>query len=138
MNITLSIPRDDFGVKAQPDIRPIKESGQIYRSYEPFTIKVNGREIMVPAGFITDGASSPRLAWTLTGFARDGMHRAAAHIHDWLYENKGILPYGQMNYDRKFADDVFHEMLKAYGIKSWHAWLAYKAVRIAGAAYWRD
>lgn len=139
MKIYLTIPRDEFGNLAQPDIRPVKESGQLYRAYAPFTITVNGVRITVPEGFTTDGASSPRLAWTLTGFAKDGMHRAAAHIHDYIYECKGSLPCAPGFYfTRETADAIFYEMLKAYGIKNWHAWMAFQAVRAAGGSYWEE
>lgn len=127
----------------QPDIRPYKESGQLYRAHAEFRVDIDDISIVIPKGFVTDGASSPRITWSLTGFARDGMHRAAAHVHDWLYFRRGRIPdypaTGRtVTYSRAWADAVFYALLKHYGIMSWHASLAYTATRIGGRFYWRD
>ncbi|MGB0818883.1 MAG: DUF1353 domain-containing protein, partial [Candidatus Puniceispirillaceae bacterium] len=94
----------------------------------------------IKTGFQYDGASVPRVVWTLIGFLPDGIHRPAALIHDWFY-----LGRGQVNiegkkfvYDRKFADELFYQALKHVGVKSWHAWLAHVAVRRLGWIYWKD
>src|SRR5690606_37335397 len=54
--------------------------------------------ITVPAGFEHDGASVPRLLWTLSGAAPDGLHRAAALVHDFNYRHRGRLPRGSFQH----------------------------------------
>jgi len=81
-----------------------------------------------------DGASSPKAAWTITGFLPRGIHDAAALVHDQLYDDKG-LHHGH-TYTRKQADQIFLKMLKECGVKSWHCRAAYLAVRAGGWYYW--
>ena len=84
--------------------------------------------IVVPAGFVTDLASVPRMpfAYLLTG----GIGHAAAVVHDLLYTTHQV--------SRKVADDVFHEALLSLGIPGWQAWLMWAGVRIGGAGPWED
>ena len=86
--------------------------------------------VAVPAGFRHDGATGAKLL-----FQRDGIHRAAALIHDYLYEKKGSLSGRTLT--RKQVDGLFRRMLKIYGVKAWHVTAAYLAVRTAGWMYWR-
>jgi len=79
--------------------------------------------IVVPAGFVTDYASVPRLPLTYTLFGPYG--HAAAVIHDYLYAT-GLYP-------REVADRVFHRALRASGIARWRAGLMYAGVRVGGA-----
>lgn len=76
--------------------------------------------IAVPAGFLTDGASVPRipLAWWLTG----GHGNRASVIHDWLLDQHGVT--------RKVAAGVFREALEASGAPGWRTWLMYAGVRL--------
>ncbi|MFY0658122.1 MAG: DUF1353 domain-containing protein [Neptunomonas phycophila] len=50
--------------------------------------------ITVPEGIETDGATVPRVVWTLSGIRPDGLIRAAALVHDWIYVNDGNPPDG--------------------------------------------
>lgn len=76
-------------------------------------------KITVPAGFVTDFASIPRipLVWWLMS---DYGHPAAV-VHDYLCELK--------QYPRKFGDEVFHAALLACKVPPWRARLMYGAVR---------
>lgn len=127
----------------QPDVRPVKESGELYQLFEDYTFELTQHntyfKVTIPKDFQYDGASVPRIVWTLIGFLPDGIHRPAALIHDYMYENKGIIKQGDTTifYTRKEADQIFHAILKYVGVKSWHARLAYIAVRALGGFYWR-
>ncbi len=115
----------------QPDIRPIKENGDLYELQEDYTYK----DITVPKGFCYDGASVPRLALTPFGFQRDGIHRPAALVHDWLYVRRGWNG-DQQRYSREDADRLFKEMLIGCGVKGWHVAIAYAFVRAFGWIAW--
>ena len=80
--------------------------------------------ITVPVGFPTDGASIPRLVWTLVGSRFSGLHVEPAVIHDFLYAIH--------LYSRKKADLIFLEALKSCGVSLWKRQIIYRAVRIAG------
>ena len=82
--------------------------------------------LCVPAGFITDFASVPRipLAFLVTG---DTAHEAAV-VHDWLYVS-GI-------YDRATADAIFREAMKAMGEPAIKNWLMWAGVRLGGWIPW--
>lgn len=59
----------------------------------------NGKSYIVPKGFISDGASIPKIFWSLIAPCIDGRSIRAAVIHDWLYHT-GIL-------SRADADKIF-------------------------------
>jgi hypothetical protein len=82
-----------------------------------------GRTVIVPAGFVTDFASVPRLpvAFLLAG----NCGHEAAVVHDWLYTSHEV--------DRATADAVFREALRADGDPAWRAWLMWAGVRVGGA-----
>lgn len=72
-----------------------------YRAYElvedyTYYWKIDGTHyrIHIPAGFKYDGASVPRFVWSIIGLLPDGLGRAAALVHDYLYVHKGALPKG--------------------------------------------
>ncbi len=113
----------------QPDIRPIKENGQLYKLAQPYSFHLGLNLIIIPKSFQYDGATFAKLL-----FQRDGIHRAACLVHDYLYENKGIV--GDIVYDRKCADNKFKELLKRAGVKHWHVWVSYTAVRLLGWIWW--
>lgn len=82
--------------------------------------------IVVPGGFVTDLASTPRapFVYLLAG----GIGHAAAVVHDWVYCCH-VVP-------RAVADNVFHEALLLLGVPRWRAWLMWAGVRIGGSGPW--
>jgi hypothetical protein len=151
-------PRDTIYFPEQPDNEPIAERADGHTIYElrhPYAYIWAGpdgkkRCIIVPAGFIYDGASVPRFVWTLSGMSPDGLHRAAALIHDWLYEHKGKLPVGsylreetggwdviEADWQRDHADRMFGQIMREFGVSPWRRKVAYKAVHWFGRTAWR-
>lgn len=128
-------------VKTLPhaDIIPENEQGD-YRlaDFYQFTLRLDGRLYLftINQGFIYDGASVPR--WARWLIERDGVHREAALIHDWLYECEGTayLDEEMFHYTRKDADQIFRECLKFKSLASWKVFLMYNAVRIGGRFVW--
>jgi hypothetical protein len=84
--------------------------------------------IVVPAGFVTDFASVPRIpiAFWLVG---DTAH-AAAVVHDYLYAT-GIFP-------KAVADDVLYEAMVTSGMPAWRCHLIYWGVRLGGRHAWDE
>jgi hypothetical protein len=93
--------------------------------YDDYSFKLHDRMFIIDRGFKHDGATCARLL-----FQRDGIHRAAALVHDYLYALRGNVEGHE--YTRKDADDLFRDMLIEAGVKSWHVWAAYTAVRLFG------
>lgn len=87
-----------------------------------------GAEIKVPAGFVTDFASVPRLplAYWLAG----DKARCAAVVHDFLYVTKA--------YPREICDKIFLEAMEATGIPAWRRLPMYYAVKAAGWYYFNQ
>jgi hypothetical protein len=139
----------------QPSLIPIADRGKhryaLERDYS-YRWEAEGQLwlIQIPAGFTSDGASVPFLATVLTGITRDGLHRAAALVHDWLYHHSGDLPESFQRWNpiseqwhpvgvpwtRKQADKLFANMLEASGVSKIRRRLMYLAVRSCGWLWW--
>jgi len=121
----------------QPDIRPNSESGDsryILNEDYIFTLSIDDKRhsFKIPKGFEYDGASVPNLFMFLIGFERDGVHRPAALIHDFLYVSVGSIKNvhkKSFQVTRKDADRIFLKVMEHVGVKSWHGRLGYWAVR---------
>lgn len=128
---------------------------EAYRLEKDYTYSWMGpdgcfRRITVPAGLIYDGASVPRLVWTISGITPDGLIRAAALIHDWLYIWKGLLPEGSYQklgldghwhnvdavWPREGADRIFARIMRECGVSQRRRRLAFKAVQWFGEGAW--
>ena len=148
----------DFSQYKQPLIIPISEREYVLIEEYSHVMDYEGRyyKIVVPVGFIYDGASVPRLAWTFSGILPDGLNRAGALVHDFLYENKGVLPENSLfvlqqeewaeeewvpikdfHYTRKMADKTFYRLLRDSGVSKFKRKIAYLAVRAGGFIAWR-
>ena len=78
--------------------------------------------IVIPAGFVTDFASIPRIFRAIHPV--NGRHRKAAVVHDYLCRSIEVK--------RKDADNVFLEAMKVCGVKGWRSRQMFLAVRIGG------
>ena len=81
----------------------------------------NPAKIIVPAGFITDLASIPRVFRFL--IVKNGRHRRAAVVHDWLCRLG-------LEFNRVTADKIFLEAMKLCGVPRMRRRLMYWAVRV--------
>jgi hypothetical protein len=82
--------------------------------------------VLIPAGFRFDGASIPRICWTILGL--HPWHpkvRKAALFHDYLY-SKGY---------KVLADKGFKSLLKAAGCSKFQYFCCYWAVRLFGSRH---
>ena len=85
-----------------------------------------GSDVEVPAGFETDFASVPRGLWNI--FPPLGLYGEPAIVHDFLYRTQPV--------DRKTADLVFLEAMKAKGCRWTQRQALYRAVRLFGWPAW--
>lgn len=102
-----------------------------YHLIEPlsFESRVNGGSlrVVVPAGFITDFASIPRIFWSR--LPHDGPWAPASVIHDYLYTTRTC--------SRFLADAIFREGMYALGVPALRRLVIYYAVRLFGWTRWR-
>lgn len=85
------------------------------------------REVVVPAGFVTDFASVPRLP--VVYLAAGGVAVRPAVLHDYLYRS-GTAPKAQ-------ADAVFLEAMELVGVSWWRRRLMWAGVAVFGGSSYR-
>ena len=107
--------------KDELDTRWRKDLGlqELLHSYTYVTKK--GKIVTAPKGFLTDGASIPKFAWSIVGSPWTGKYVGAAVIHDYLCREGD---------DRKEADLIFFEAMDELGVAGWKRRLFYRAVRL--------
>lgn len=88
----------------------------------------NEDDFIIPAGFTTDLASTPRLLWAL--FPPFGHYTRAAIVHDFLYWSK------PRSMTRKDADGIFRRIMREAGVPAWRRWTMWAAVRVFGWIAW--
>lgn len=115
----------------QPDLREVRPG--LKRLAVDYVWDDGQNRITVPAGTLTNGASSPRFVWTFV--SRDDCGEAPTLVHDYLYQVGGITP--ARTYSRLEADQLFLTMMLGCGVPEWRAEAAYHAVRLRGAPHWR-
>jgi len=139
----------------QPHMVPVRtvDGKEMYRLEADYTFswfaESTGWKLVVPAGFISDGASVPRVG-ALLGIYPDGLHRAAALVHDWLYRWRGEVPPEQflkndghgwvpvrVGWTRAQVDKLFANMLAVAGVGRARRRLMYLAVRAVGWLFWK-
>lgn len=105
----------------------LREDRVCVRLLETFAYQVrDGDVIVVPAGFVTDFASIPRMFWRLEPpLGRAGK---AAVVHDFLYREKLRT--------REEADTIFRQAMGELGVPMWKRRLMWAAVRVGGAGGW--
>lgn len=88
--------------------------------------------IVVPAGFVMDLASIPRLLTPI--FPVHGKYTRAAAIHDWLYAQRGFVK--NRYFTRKECDIIFEDAMAELGVSWIKRKLMYAAVRLGGWLAW--
>ena len=119
--------------------------GRWWEIASEFTYSLNSREVVnVPAKFVTDFASIPRIFWNF--FPPAGTYGKGAVIHDWLYQYQGIsssfggddsLSYIHHLTSRYEADNIFMETMRATHVKWSTRWILYLGVRLGGWVVWK-
>jgi len=107
----------------------LRSGVRIFRLISHFRYISSYGIITVPRGFLTDGASIPKVFHSIMGPFGD--YFEAAVIHDFLYSS---LAEG---YTRKEADTIFLEAMFNAGVPWYRRNLIYSAVRLGGRRSWK-
>lgn len=86
----------------------------------------SGPEVVVPAGFVTDLGSIPRIFWS--ALPTDGVYTFPAIVHDYLYWTQ--------KHPRELADEVFRQGMDDMKVPAAVALAIHKAVRLGGGGAW--
>jgi hypothetical protein len=106
------------------------DDGRSIRINTEYYFLLDGKQMCIPAGWVSDGASIPRFLWCSLGSPFVGKHRAGCILHDFLYWS---------NYqDRKFSDVCMYDMMRADGTAWVRASLIYRGVRMGGWVAWNN
>jgi len=110
---------------------------------EDLVVTTRGYTLVIPAGFATDLASTPRASWGL-GFAPWELGGMVPCIpHDWGYEHGGHMtirtPEGDVPhvFTKDDIDLFFLDLMEQQGVPLWKREAAYAAVRECGASSWQ-
>ena len=88
----------------------------------------DGPSVVVPAGFVTDLASIPRVFWSL--LPSDGAYTFPAIVHDYLYWTQ--------RYPRPTADNVLRYGMEDMKVSNAVTVAIYTAVRVGGDSAWTN
>src|SRR6056297_1245439 len=99
----------------EPEELPYLQRGRAQKALtKDLTVAVfwetGSREFVVPAGFISDGASTPRFLWWAFPPSYAPAARAAI-VHDYLYAREPAM------FDKAFADAVFYDIMLQDGAR---------------------
>jgi len=120
-----------MSVKIYNALRTERKGNQLWQLLDDFKVKVDGVVIIVPKGFITNGASVPNAFWWLCPPIA-GSFGEAAVVHDYMYFK------GSKWSDREQADKFLYKIGRALGANWLQAQLVYRAVRMFGGNYWKQ
>ena len=109
---------------AAPELVRLKNGR--YRVRAPWKIQLNGREWNIPRGYASNGITAPDQLKKTLGDGVDHPETWAALFHDWLFT--------QPNMSRKEADQLFFDLLIAYGVPQTKARLMYSTVAAYSAS----
>lgn len=110
----------------EPCLIPLK--GNRFKLCDNLIVRVDNKYHVVPNGFKTDLASTPRILWPFLA-PNDYDSIAAAVLHDWDYCCVRGVP-------RQRADEIFYYSLRFHGASRLKAYLYYIGVRSVGWIYY--
>lgn len=120
-----------------PDELTLKDVGmrgdsRIFKLAHFFRVATSLGIVTIPTGFETDGASIPKIFWSI--IYPFGPYFPAALLHDYLYSKKSD---GRFIVDREHADLLFLEAMFNIGVPWKTRHLIHYSVRIFGSKHFK-
>ena len=99
-----------------------------WRVLTPFSYKIDEESwVTIPAGYLTDGASVPRLFWNM--IPPWGKYGQAAVVHDLLCEYLTVVRNGKpYRITRARCDEILNEAMYSLGVPDFTRLMIYGAV----------
>ncbi len=112
---------------ARPDAPVLvrRKNGR-YRVAQPWTVRLDGRVWQVERGYTCNGITAPAKVKRQLGDGVDEPETWAAVFHDWLFTQPGM--------NRERADQLFYQLLTAYGVSPLKSRLMYSGVSAYSAS----
>lgn len=128
--------KDDLIVKSMGDKWVVVHPFQFY--YEK--ILPNGmvfkKYIVIPEGFVTDFASTPKALYSI--FPPVGIYNKATILHDYLYSHDSINYENlSLKEQRAIADKFLLQALEVLKVPKWKRNAMYLAVRLFGKKHFK-
>lgn len=79
-----------MNIEIKNNEKTIRLGNRLWVLCDDLVISINGKVYKVPKGFVTDGASCPRILWALCSPVA-GPFGQGAILHDWLYNVESPL-----------------------------------------------
>lgn len=98
---------------------------------EPLKYQVGRLIITIPAGFISDGASTPKVLWVFFP-PWDKRYAVASIIHDYLYSELNIT-----GLNKELSDEIFIKIMEENGVGIIKRRLMYRAVSMFGSVFFK-
>lgn len=122
--------RVDFvSAKFSPPMQQFQGDGKTFALLMdlPYEIKRTGKIIKIPAGFVHDFASVPRILQSIVPAL--GTYSVPAIVHDYLY--------WEQTCSREQADAILFDAMGEYESANWEKQLVYYGVRVGGGSAWK-
>lgn len=108
------------------------------RLTEDYRFTMPNGYVTIPAGYEWDGATIPRIGWTMVGLTPFGAHDEATLRHDYLYGYEGVIPFYPVKLSRRFVDELLFADLEKLGFKGLQLTVIKLFVRVGGYYFWRE
>ena len=93
------------------------------------TVESLGYSVTVKKGFDFDGASIPKLLWSIYGSPLNGNYVVASLIHDGLYASQKV--------SKRISDKIFLDIMKQSNVGYVKRTSMYLAVKLFGGKDWK-
>jgi len=117
-------------INGELDISPTSNKRKWKTNSEVTYTSDDGDTVLVPKGFIMDGASIPKIFWPFVGHPYMGNYARAALVHDYLYVSHKLT--------KEKADLIFLDIMKIDGVKPWRRTVMYYAVKWFGRGSYKS
>lgn len=107
----------------------MRGSSRLFQLAEDFRYVSSYGTITVPKDFITDGASIPKMFWSILGPFGD--YFEAAVIHDFLYSPSNV------KFPRNMSDIIFKEGMYNVGVPWYRREIIFRAVQLFGSSNYK-
>jgi hypothetical protein len=114
----------------QPICRPYLNKKDCIQLVDDWCFFIDGKQYWIPQDYYYDGASIPRLFWSLIGSPFEPDFWGPALLHDFGYFTH--------IFNRAFFDECLFQLLIRCGVPKWKARIMWAAVRTGGYFAWKN